>query len=667
MQAIRAGTCRMSFTLWSIALCLSFAQSVEADPIQWSQNGHYYETVLVPGGVTWEEAASLAASRTWMGSRGHLVTLTSAEEDSWVWSALGAPINLCLGGYQPPGSPEPDGGWRWVTGEAWDFTRWAPGEPNNAGDGEDALVYKTTPPDTWNDYPRDAIYPGYIVEYEPDPSLPPFEILSAQFDQDVYHNGEDTAHLVITIKNNWGSEPLLVEPILVSQFADSFSMGIELFDGEPEETRQLDFYWFVPEHVAWDFSLTVEVSRDGAVVLRKEFEGFIGAELSDEEQQEIISYVESCTDPGDHCLPAIIGIVPILGLPFSIQGYKDAACIFHEQVQSGWVPGMVAAGLITVVSAIDVAIGFWDVAGCFLGGPVAWVPGLFTGIPLAVGWCLYDLLGEYGRGDPESVVLALAEGSYVVGLEHSRRFADRIFLAGARSRVLADGGYADADSTELFDCLYWCFDSLGVEVAYVGPNPHFFGEGHDNSHAELTLEFTTLRPDTMKLVILHETDSDSTMWLEWPPLPLDTTSVARLFLADYVSDYPRAFGISVDYDGDGVVDFDWYPGPTTGVDGRTATTARPAVYDLRAYPNPGVGSVELSFWASQALQDVWVVVYDVSGREVERLSMGDIGPGPHELSWEVTTSSGRLPAGVYYYRVLHSGGQSAGRKWVLLR
>jgi hypothetical protein len=35
---------------------------------------------------------------------------------------------------------EPDGGWQWVTGEAFSYTNWRLGEPNNNGD-ENRIQY----------------------------------------------------------------------------------------------------------------------------------------------------------------------------------------------------------------------------------------------------------------------------------------------------------------------------------------------------------------------------------------------------------------------------------------------------------------------------------------------------------------------------------------------
>ena len=120
-----------------------------------------YKAVLVPEGITWEEANKAAQA---MG--GHLATITSAAENDYVYSLVANDdrfwykygtdligLGPWLGGYQPPGSPEPSGGWRWVTGEPFTYSNWASGQPDNYR-GEDYLHYwgaGTPKGSKWND------------------------------------------------------------------------------------------------------------------------------------------------------------------------------------------------------------------------------------------------------------------------------------------------------------------------------------------------------------------------------------------------------------------------------------------------------------------------------------------------------------------------------------
>ncbi len=138
-----------------------------AVPVQWSAadggNGHWYDIVTVGSTISWEEARDEAASAEGC----HLVTITSAEENDFVCDLLEAvsDINYAhywLGGYQADGSAEPSGGWNWVTGEAWDYSNWNTGEPNNLG-GEDYLNYMHTST-YWNDIYNAWYMDGYIAE-----------------------------------------------------------------------------------------------------------------------------------------------------------------------------------------------------------------------------------------------------------------------------------------------------------------------------------------------------------------------------------------------------------------------------------------------------------------------------------------------------------------------
>lgn len=142
-------------------------------------NGHRYEVYKVAGGITWSAARSAA-----LAAGGHLATCTTAAENDFVFGLVNDPqvwalsvnsfsIGPWLGGVQPGGSPEPAGGWQWDDGEAWSYTRWAPGEPNEACSGvpENSLCYwnnsmlpAPVPVPTWNDLP-DAGCGGAVIAY----------------------------------------------------------------------------------------------------------------------------------------------------------------------------------------------------------------------------------------------------------------------------------------------------------------------------------------------------------------------------------------------------------------------------------------------------------------------------------------------------------------------
>lgn len=142
-------------------------------------NGHCYQAILAPG-LSWDDAQTACEERG-----GHLVTITSAEENAFVFSlvsgneafwfvdAFNNGLGPWLGGYQPEGSIEPDGGWRWVTDEPFVYTNWETGQPDEGGGGSQNRLrfFKLggMMGDKWDDGESDnppAHRTGYIFEYE---------------------------------------------------------------------------------------------------------------------------------------------------------------------------------------------------------------------------------------------------------------------------------------------------------------------------------------------------------------------------------------------------------------------------------------------------------------------------------------------------------------------
>jgi len=87
-------------------------------------NGNFYE--IVPAfNISWQDAKAAAEQRTLLcGTHGHLVTITSQEEDVFVellrqeYVQDGFPDGeLWAGGFQLPNQPTPNDGWFWVNNE----------------------------------------------------------------------------------------------------------------------------------------------------------------------------------------------------------------------------------------------------------------------------------------------------------------------------------------------------------------------------------------------------------------------------------------------------------------------------------------------------------------------------------------------------------------------
>jgi hypothetical protein len=131
-------------------------------------NGHWYEGIVCGGSIPWQTARAAAESFSREGLGGHLVTISSEAENRFVATHFGDAVaqRAWMGGFQLPDSPEPDGGWVWVTDEPWDYTAWAGGQPSDTA-GEERWLHYWTGDGGWNDIARNSfLVTAFIVEYD---------------------------------------------------------------------------------------------------------------------------------------------------------------------------------------------------------------------------------------------------------------------------------------------------------------------------------------------------------------------------------------------------------------------------------------------------------------------------------------------------------------------
>ena len=157
----------------------AFAQAAVEWKVSDGGNGHWYLFVAQPTGISWTSSRDASAD---LG--GHLVTPSSVAENQFVFNLTPPASNWqnrfgpWLGGYQDKAASdyaEPRGAWRWVTGEAWEWTGWLIGEPNNRGCVSEEYLQMIDFSGYWNDSVND---PGtcdrgnpswsFIVEWDAD-------------------------------------------------------------------------------------------------------------------------------------------------------------------------------------------------------------------------------------------------------------------------------------------------------------------------------------------------------------------------------------------------------------------------------------------------------------------------------------------------------------------
>ena len=164
---------------WFGVLAGFLSGEANAVPVQWSGNGHWYEAVHVPAGISWTDARAAAPS---ILPGGYLASINSEAENEFVFPLIdddafwfhdpgGGNFGPWLGGTDEAS----EGMWEWVSGEAWDYTNWHPAawppDPSYAP-WEDYLHYFAYPEyraSTWNDLADWPLSPitaitGYVVE-----------------------------------------------------------------------------------------------------------------------------------------------------------------------------------------------------------------------------------------------------------------------------------------------------------------------------------------------------------------------------------------------------------------------------------------------------------------------------------------------------------------------
>jgi chitinase len=137
------------------------------NPILNPDNGHYYE--MFASSTNWEGDKTAAESRSFGGVNGHLATIASQAEQTFLTNIVSTSGNgAWVGGYQPAGSPEPAGNFQWITGEPFTYTNWRQGEPNNAPTAGPADAIMLYTDGTWNDASSslEMAITHYVVEYD---------------------------------------------------------------------------------------------------------------------------------------------------------------------------------------------------------------------------------------------------------------------------------------------------------------------------------------------------------------------------------------------------------------------------------------------------------------------------------------------------------------------
>lgn len=154
---------------------------VEAGEVFFLDNNHLYK--FIAGSYTWDQAKTAAEGQTLYGASGYLATITSAEENTFVYERISGD------GWLGATDAAIEDTWIWATGpeagttfysgrggaggSAVDgqYNSWATNEPNDFGTGEDCGYMYASQDGDWNDFPCSA-QQGYVVEFGAPGDLP---------------------------------------------------------------------------------------------------------------------------------------------------------------------------------------------------------------------------------------------------------------------------------------------------------------------------------------------------------------------------------------------------------------------------------------------------------------------------------------------------------------
>ncbi len=155
--------------------------SIVTTPIKtWAQanggNCHAYTVIENGSAIGWSAAKAAAEALTYNGQQGHLLTMTSVQEQHFISSIINwRNHHYWMGLYQPNGGTTP---FEWVTGEAVSFTNWHPGEPSNGASSENYAHIWAAKNALWNDINDggNGLISRYVVEFDTACAMPKVEV-----------------------------------------------------------------------------------------------------------------------------------------------------------------------------------------------------------------------------------------------------------------------------------------------------------------------------------------------------------------------------------------------------------------------------------------------------------------------------------------------------------
>ncbi|MDD5707971.1 MAG: FlgD immunoglobulin-like domain containing protein [Kiritimatiellae bacterium] len=503
---------------------------------------------------------------------------------------------------------------------------------------------------------------------------PPFEIVSATTDRELYQNGVESAQVTVTTRSNWGQSGAMtlsvdIEPSL----GNVMHVGADVFPLAPGEDHVSHFSWAVPDSsYAWELDgrlLFADQQMRGFSALRRIGGWFRGNPIAPLVVFAYQDQVQMCWTPEEECKARLVSIIPVAGSLASLELAANDLCtaaVFRNRGDFGRSYG----AFHSAIDKLGKQLILETVSVLAVGTPV--------GIPVATARLLHST-GEYARHCMNGGLASwlswipltgrpISSGSAVdslatwmqAGVDSTQADLADVALFGGRFnvKVSADGGYAVTDSSGLAFASVDEVDTLAVIASTTRHVHEIHGVDDDNPHSAASFSGRALAAQAVAVGALHRRQDGSWIYLRYPECPVPVGAVLRLDLADDVEEFP----LLIDDDGNGTIDRTIYPVPAA-VDGGRQGIGIAEILGSR--PNPFYPRTVIRF-AVMEPDRVVLRVYDTAGRPVTTLFDQHVPAGVYEVPWNGQDSEGRqTPSGVYFYQLQASKARMTERLIVL--
>jgi len=262
-----------SFTLSVVAVAL-ISVPCSADPadslfnvVTWSEsdggNGHTYAILKMT--ITWDSSRVIAPTLTMDSMPGYLATATSQEENDFILDnvIIGAGVQPVIAQQFFLGGQEQNSIWGWLSGEPFNFTNWAPGEPNNVGIETVLSMWgfeeSGQPAGKWNNtLPNLEVNPYIrqwsIVEWgEPDTTQGSIDTLVKIVKWEFKDGGNEHTYAILKQRITWDSANALVPTLVrfgepgylasITSLGENDFIQYQLLEGMPLQSSLVNQYF----------------------------------------------------------------------------------------------------------------------------------------------------------------------------------------------------------------------------------------------------------------------------------------------------------------------------------------------------------------------------------------------------------------------------------------